>query len=548
MRCSTSATTRSPRTCASSPSTCSPIASPWTRVPAPSGAARRRSGCCARSWTAFRSRSRDGRAWRADRRSRRPPAAPRAARRRRARAPPAALAAAAAHAPPDAGRLGLLRAHARCGPRRAQHRQQPDVHGALAPAVLPGAVGRAVGVRTARRPRAATAPRGAGGRAGGDRRDRGVQPAASGALLRGGRRGRDPERGLPAWRRPRVRTAGGARLDGDPQLPLRAARTRHARVRRVSRRDALPVRAVLQGALARGASPSPCVPGARSAAPGRTLRQRGPPRGLARGRGGPEPGVGGAPRLCARRRGAARPLARVIPPRPPAGARAGAGVHGRDRRPSAHRRREQRPGLRGRRAAGRLRGRGEPAQRPAGQPAYRFAVVSAGRGREPAAPPPRAPGADRSAGNGGVGCGPRRHRGPRVSRLEFRLAVDAPRPRSALAMVGLASATLAITGHLAFWALGLAGAALAWSTLRRTRPAAWQRRRWLLNLGLAASVAAAALVEAEVGAMLVALAHFAVLAQGLQLLDARPRHTEFLLVALAIFQVTLAANLTDSLL
>ena len=46
----------------------------------------------------------------------------------------------------------------------------------------------------------------------------------------------------------------------------------------------------------------------------------------------------------------------------------------------------------------------------------------------------------------------------------------------------------------------------------------------------------------------VALAHFAVLTQALQLLDARPRKSEFLLVALALFQVVLAANLTDSLL
>ena len=44
----------------------------------------------------------------------------------------------------------------------------------------------------------------------------------------------------------------------------------------------------------------------------------------------------------------------------------------------------------------------------------------------------------------------------------------------------------------------------------------------------------------------IALAHFAALTQGLQLLDARPRRTEFLLVALALFQVVLAANLTDS--
>jgi hypothetical protein len=133
-----------------------------------------------------------------------------------------------------------------------------------------------------------------------------------------------------------------------------------------------------------------------------------------------------------------------------------------------------------------------------------------------------------------------------MSRLEFRVAVEAPRPRSALAMAGLAGATLAITGQLAPWALALAATALAFAAARRGRPAAWQRQRWLLNLALAACVGAAVLVSQTTGAVLVALAHFALLAQGLQLLDARPRHTEFLLVALAVFQVTLAANLTDS--
>jgi len=133
-----------------------------------------------------------------------------------------------------------------------------------------------------------------------------------------------------------------------------------------------------------------------------------------------------------------------------------------------------------------------------------------------------------------------------VSRLEFRVPFAAPRPRSALAMVGLATATLAITGQLALWALLLAGAALAYSAQHRTQPARWQEQRWILNLGLGACIAAAALAPAWAGTPLVRLAHFAVLAQGLQLLDARPRRTEFLLVALAIFQVTLAANLTDS--
>jgi transglutaminase-like putative cysteine protease len=53
-------------------------------------------------------------------------------------------------------------------------------------------------------------------------------------------------------------------------------------------------------------------------------------------------------------------------------------------------------------------------------------------------------------------------------------------------------------------------------------------------------------VALQGGPATIGLAHFAALAQGLQLIDARPRRTEFLLVALALFQVILASNLTDS--
>jgi hypothetical protein len=68
----------------------------------------------------------------------------------------------------------------------------------------------------------------------------------------------------------------------------------------------------------------------------------------------------------------------------------------------------------------------------------------------------------------------------------------------------------------------------------------------LLNLGMAGIVAATIEVALRGEPSTIALAHFAALAQGLQLVDARPRRTEFLLVALALFQVVLAANLTDS--
>jgi hypothetical protein len=132
-----------------------------------------------------------------------------------------------------------------------------------------------------------------------------------------------------------------------------------------------------------------------------------------------------------------------------------------------------------------------------------------------------------------------------VTRLEFRVAVDTPRPRAAFAMVALATATLAITGQLAHWALVLCVGALIYGFLQ-PRPAAWQRNSWLLNALLALCAAAAAGMYVTGSVLIVALAHFAALVQGLQLLDARPRRTEFLLVALAIFQVTLGANLTDS--
>jgi transglutaminase-like putative cysteine protease len=113
-------------------------------------------------------------------------------------------------------------------------------------------------------------------------------------------------------------------------------------------------------------------------------------------------------------------------------------------------------------------------------------------------------------------------------------------------MVGLATATLGITGQLSPWALGASAGALGWTLYAGPRPAPWQRSPWLLNGLLAVCVATAALLFGLGGPLIVALAHFAALAQALQLVDARPRRTEFLLVALAIFQVTLAANLTDS--
>ncbi len=133
-----------------------------------------------------------------------------------------------------------------------------------------------------------------------------------------------------------------------------------------------------------------------------------------------------------------------------------------------------------------------------------------------------------------------------MSRLGFRHAVALPRPRSAVFMVALASLTLAITEQIEAWVLVLTLLPLGWALFRGSRPARWQSSGALLNAGLALSILVGFSFWWDGKLALLALAHFAMLAQGLQLVDARPRKSEFLLVALAVFQVTMAANLTDS--
>jgi transglutaminase-like putative cysteine protease len=135
-----------------------------------------------------------------------------------------------------------------------------------------------------------------------------------------------------------------------------------------------------------------------------------------------------------------------------------------------------------------------------------------------------------------------------VSRRSFRGAVTAPRPLGAFAMVAAASAALDATGQVAAWAIGLELVGFAAALALRERPLAVQRRGLVLNALLLAAVAVALGLFLRGALATVALAHFAALAQTLQLLDARPRTSEFLLVALALFQVILASSLTDSVL
>lgn len=123
-----------------------------------------------------------------------------------------------------------------------------------------------------------------------------------------------------------------------------------------------------------------------------------------------------------------------------------------------------------------------------------------------------------------------------------------PRPLSSYALAAVASLALAVTGELLLPVVLAQAAALAASVRWRRRTRAWQHSALVLNGALGAVGALAIGVWLRSGLAIVALAHFAHLAQGLQLLDARPRRSDFLLVALALFQVLLAANLTDSLL
>ena len=122
-----------------------------------------------------------------------------------------------------------------------------------------------------------------------------------------------------------------------------------------------------------------------------------------------------------------------------------------------------------------------------------------------------------------------------------------PRPLASYAIVLVSAAALALTGQVSTLALAIHAVAVIVSLRLRNHPRAWQRNATLLNAGLLGAIGFALALWLRGDLALLALAHFAHLAQALQLLDARPRRSDFLLVALALFQMVLAANLTDSL-
>jgi transglutaminase-like putative cysteine protease len=111
-----------------------------------------------------------------------------------------------------------------------------------------------------------------------------------------------------------------------------------------------------------------------------------------------------------------------------------------------------------------------------------------------------------------------------------------------------ASATLWVTELLPLWIVGLQLVAYGSSYATRNDPPGFRKNPIWLNVGMLGITTVTIRSALAGNPATVSLAFFTALAQGLQLLDARPRRSEFLLVALALFQVVLASNLTDSIL
>ncbi len=110
----------------------------------------------------------------------------------------------------------------------------------------------------------------------------------------------------------------------------------------------------------------------------------------------------------------------------------------------------------------------------------------------------------------------------------------------------VASLTLWVTEQLPLWVIAIQCVAFAVSFATRSRPPAFRKSAVWLNVFMVGITTVTIRSALEGNPATISLAYFTSLAQGLQLLDARPRKSEFVLVALALFQVILASNLTDS--
>lgn len=133
-----------------------------------------------------------------------------------------------------------------------------------------------------------------------------------------------------------------------------------------------------------------------------------------------------------------------------------------------------------------------------------------------------------------------------MTRREFRAEVDTPRPTAAWWMSLVASASLWLTEQLPVWIVILQLVTYAVSYATRENPPAFRTSPIWLNVFMAGITTITIRSALDGNPATISLAYFTSLAQGLQLLDARPRKSEFVLVALSLFQVILASNLTDS--
>ncbi len=135
-----------------------------------------------------------------------------------------------------------------------------------------------------------------------------------------------------------------------------------------------------------------------------------------------------------------------------------------------------------------------------------------------------------------------------MTRRDFRGAVETPRPAAAWLMSIVASVTLWVTEQLPIGVIALQCLTFAVSFSTRLNPPSFRRSPIWLNIFMVGITTVTIRSALAGNPATVSLAYFSSLAQGLQLLDARPRKSEFVLVALALFQVILASNLTDSVL
>ncbi|HIF93874.1 MAG TPA: DUF3488 domain-containing protein [Myxococcales bacterium] len=133
-----------------------------------------------------------------------------------------------------------------------------------------------------------------------------------------------------------------------------------------------------------------------------------------------------------------------------------------------------------------------------------------------------------------------------MSRHEFRSRVAGPRPAAAWLMSLVASGALWLTDQIPVWMIGLQSITFLVSYLVRHHPPALFKSALWLNVLMAGITTITIRSALDGNPAAISLAYFTALSQGLQLLDARPRKSEFVLVALGLFQVILASNLTDS--